>query len=246
MKKIIVMFSVAILSATTLFAQKTMKPEETETWENEPPVVVPDGNYGAPSDAFLLLQDGLSEWESEKGSEAGWTYENGIITVKPGAGVIQTKKGFGSMQLHIEWRSPEVLDPSKTGQARGNSGIFLQSRYEVQVLDSYKSRTYSNGQAASIYKQHIPQANATTPPGTWQTYDIIYDAPEFDKKGKLVKPAYVTVIHNGVLALNHVEIKGSTEYIGIPEYKAHDEKMPLVLQDHGNLVSYRNIWIREL
>ena len=131
-------------------------------------------------------------------------------------------------------------------QGRGNSGIFFQDRYEVQVLDSYDNRTYSNGQAGSIYKQHIPLVNACRPPGEWQTYDIIFKAPAFDANGELVRPAYVTVLHNGVLVQDHVELIGPTQYIGKPQYKAHEDKLPLQLQDHGNPVSFRNIWIREL
>jgi hypothetical protein len=165
------------------------------------------------------------------------------MTVQKGAGDIRTKQAFGDCQLHIEWRAPvEVIGDS---QGRGNSGIFLQSTYEVQVLDSYNNRTYSNGQAASIYKQHMPLVNACRPPGEWQTYDIIYEAPIFHDDGTLARPAFITVIHNGVLVQNHVMLKGHTPYIGLPKYTAHG-KLPIRLQDHGNPVSFRNIWIREL
>ena len=148
------------------------------------------------------------------------------------------------MQLHLEWRAPVIIEGE--GQGRGNSGVYLQGRYEVQVLDCYENITYSNGQTGSIYKQHIPLANACLPPGKWQTYDIIFMAPRFNKNGSLFSPATVTVLHNGVLLLNHVTVKGNSEYIGLPEYKTHPLKQPLMLQDHGNPVSFRNIWVREL
>lgn len=222
------------------------KPEDTEVWEPVPEVITPGGTpTHAPSDAIVLF-DGkdLSAWQGEEGKDPAWIVEDGAMTVVKGTGAIKTKQGFGSVQLHIEWRTPsEVVGE---GQGRGNSGIFLQDQYEVQVLDSYNSKTYSNGQAGSIYKQHIPLVNACRPPGEWQTYDIIYKAPKFNGQGELVSPAYVTVIQNGVLVQNHVALKGPTQYIGKPEYKAHADKLPLQLQDHSNPVSFRNIWIREL
>ena len=154
-----------------------------------------------------------------------------------------TKQEFGDIQLHIEWRSP--LKVESEGQGRGNSGVFLQERYEVQVLDSYESRTYSNGQAGALYKQSIPLVNATRPNDQWETYDIIYSAPVFNKDGIKVKSAYITVIHNGVLIQNHQELLGTTVYIGFPENPVHGDGS-IVLQDHGNLVSFRNIWLRKL
>ena len=169
---------------------------------------------------------------------------DGVLTVKPGSGVIKTKRKFNDCQLHIEFRTPAIVQGE--GQGRGNSGIFLQGRYEVQVLDSYDNVTYSNGQAGSIYKQFMPLVNASKKPGEWQTYDIIFIAPHFNKDNTLKTPAYVTVLHNGVLIQNHVELKGPTQYIGAPAYKAHPLQESLMLQDHGNTVSYRNIWIREI
>jgi hypothetical protein len=166
------------------------------------------------------------------------------MTVVKGTGDIRTTRRFGDCQLHVEWRTPPVA--TGEGQGRGNSGVFLQERYEVQVLDSFDNRTYSNGQAASIYKQHIPLVNASRPPGEWQTYDIIYTAPRFADDGTVRRPAYMTVLHNGVLAQQHVEVKGTTVYIGQPRYEPHGAAEPLRLQDHGDPVSYRNIWIREL
>lgn len=237
-------FAVSAFTLIAGCAKGQTKPEETEVWEPVPEIVRP-GSYDRlpPSDAIVLLGEDLSAWESMDGKEVGWIVEEGIATVKPGEGDIRTKQSFGSVQLHVEWRTPAAIEEQK-GQGRGNSGVFLQTFYEVQVLDSYKNRTYSNGQAGSLYKQHIPLVNAMRPPMEWQTYDIIYEAPEFDGE-KLEKPAYITVIHNGVLIQNHVELKGETVFIGKPEYTPHG-KLPLKLQDHGNLISYRNIWIREL
>ncbi len=162
----------------------------------------------------------------------------------PKSGSIQTKQSFGDCQLHIEWRTPEIVEGK--GQGRGNSGIFLMGKYEIQVLDSYNNLTYPNGQAGSIYKQHIPLVNASRAPGEWQSYDIIFTAPVFIDDGGVRKPARVTVFQNGVLIQNHVKILGETVFIGAPGYEPHAEKLPLSLQDHNNPVSYRNIWIREL
>lgn len=225
------------------FAQE-MKPEDTEIWEPEPKVVTPGTSQGAPSDAIVLF-DGtdFSKWESAQGGEVKWKLGDGAMTIQKGAGDIRTKQSFGDCQLHIEWRTPTEV--AGNSQGRGNSGIFLQSTYELQVLDSYDNRTYSNGQAASIYKQYMPLVNACRPPGEWQTYDIIYEAPVFHEDGTLARPAFMTVLQNGVLVQNHVLIKGDTPYIGLPKYTKHG-KLPLKLQDHGNPVSYRNIWIREL
>ena len=219
-------------------------PKLTEVWEPQPKVVTPGINNAAPSDAIILF-DGknLNEWTNSKGENATWEVKDGALTVVKGKGDIITKQKFGSCQLHIEWRSPSKIEGE--GQGRGNSGIFLQERYEVQVLDNYNNKTYANGQAASIYKQSIPLANACRKPGEWQTYDIIYTAPKFDQAGNVISNGRGTVIHNGVLVQNNYEIKGETMYIGAPFYKAH-EKASIKLQDHGNPVSFRNIWIREL
>ena len=235
-----------VLLTLPVLAQKTnMKPEETEVWEPEPRVVTtaPDK---APSDAIVLFDgSSLDQWVSQKDgfSPAEWEVADGGVTVVPGKGSIQTKQQFTDYQLHVEWRSPTEIVGE--GQGRGNSGVFMQGLYEVQVLDSYSNRTYSNGQAASLYKQRIPLVNATKAPGEWQAYDIIWTAPRFSADGILISKARVTVLHNGVLVQNHVELDGPTEYIGIPKYKAHGAG-PIVLQDHGNPVSFRNIWIRPL
>jgi hypothetical protein len=217
--------------------------EKTEVWEPVPPIVAAPYNL-PPSDALVLFNGiDLSQWESTKGGEAAWAIKDGILTVAPGKGDIRTKREFCDVQLHLEWRTPADYGVRK-GQLRNNSGVFLQERYEVQILDSYENSTYPNGQAASIYKQHIPLVNAMRPTGEWQTYDIIFKAPRFDGE-KLVEPAYITVLHNGILVQNHMEILGTTVWIGEPEYNAHG-CAPIALQDHDDPVSFRNIWVREL
>ncbi|MCU0468451.1 MAG: DUF1080 domain-containing protein [Arcicella sp.] len=226
------------------FTQKNPdKPEVTEYMDPEIRVVTPGA---VPSDAIVLF-DGknLDQWESSKdGSTPKWKVEDGVMTVVGGTGGISTKKLFGDCQLHIEWRSPEE-SADKKGQGRGNSGVFLQGIYEVQVLNSYQNRTYRNGQAGSIYKQTPPLVNATSKQGDWNVYDILYTAPKFTVNGGIETPAYITVIHNGVVVQNHTKIQGVTNYIGQPTNPVHG-KAPIHLQDHGNAVSFRNVWIREL
>ena len=209
--------------------------------KDEPRVIDPGP---PPSDAIVLF-DGkdLSQWAGEKNGPAKWEIKDGVATVN-GTGSISTKQEFGDCQLHVEWATPEKVEGE--GQGRGNSGILLQGRYEVQVLDSYINKTYYHGQAGSIYKQYAPLVNACRKPGEWQTYDIIFHAPRFDADGKLEKPGTVTVLQNGVLVQDNVEIKGITGPTGAPKYRAHPVKQSLVLQDHHNPVRYRNIWIREL
>jgi hypothetical protein len=221
------------------------KPEETEDWSRKPEVVTPGKGSLPPSDAIVLYGGAgdLDKWESQREGPARWEAGD-ELTVVAGTGGIKTKDSFGDMQLHIEWRSPAKVKGK--GQGRGNSGIFLMGKYEVQVLDSYDNETYYNGQAGSIYKQTIPLVNACLPPGEWQSYDIIFRAPVFSEDGSKLSSAYVTVIHNGVLIQNHVEILGTTEYIGAPKNDAHPDKLPLHLQDHSNPVSFRNIWVRPL
>lgn len=234
-------------TTTVAQEQEPTKPEETEIWEPKPPKVSTEN--GIPSDAIVLFDgSSLDAWVSTKDTAAAadWTLNgDGSMTVKNGFGDIQTKQTFGDVQLHVEWKNPP--NPTATNQNRANSGIFLQGLYEVQVLDNYDNETYVNGQVASIYKQSIPLVNAAKPSGEWQVYDIIYHAPEFDGAGNKVKSATVTVLHNGVLVQDHVEIKGTTEYIGWPKNNPHGNG-PLKLQDHNDHsgVSYRNIWIREL
>lgn len=221
-----------------------MNPVSTEVWDPVPEKVS-FGNNNAPSDAIVLIQKDLSKhWHTFGNKPPGWKVsDDGIMTVTPQSGGIFTNEKFGDVQLHVEWRT----DPSTTGegQDRGNSGVFLQSKYEVQVLDNYENVTYPNGQAGSIYKQYIPLVNASKKTGEWQAYDIIYHAPVFDKVGTKIKSGTMTVIHNGVLIQDHVEIKGTSEYIGKPKNESHGP-LPLMLQDHGEPVSYRNIWVRRL
>lgn len=232
-------------SATEAKEEPT-KPEATEVYEPVPLKVAVTEN-GIPSDAVVLF-DGTNfdAWTSSIDSTAVPWYLNGdgSMTVKDKTGNIQTKRNFGSMQLHLEWKSPkEIL---RNGQNRANSGVFIQQRYEVQILDNNDNPTYTNGQVGAVYKQSVPLAMASAPTGTWNTYDIIFHAPEFDGK-ELRKPAYVTVLHNGVLIQDHFEIEGTIKFIGWPKYEAHG-KAPIQLQDHGDnsRVSYRNIWVREL
>lgn len=254
--KIWVGIFIGSLLSTVSIAQQKDDPKATELWTPTPKIVTPGlSNSDAPSDAIILF-DGknLNEWRSSKdtASAAGWIVSKGIITVKKGTGDIQTNRLFTNYQLHIEWRIPENI--TGKGQARGNSGVFLAAPgsgnggYEIQVLDGYTNTTYVNGQTASIYKQHIPLANACKKPGEWQTYDIVWTAPRFNDDGSLKTPARVTAIHNGVLVQNNVEVKGSTMYIGSPAYKKHGPS-PIKLQDHGDPsepISFRNIWVREL
>ncbi len=249
--KIQILSTLLLFAAITVIAQEEpmkMKPEMTEIWDPEVMVITPGTTPAdAPSDAIVLF-DGVNlenEWTNNEGGKPEWIVADGCVTVVKGTGTIKTKRVFGDCQLHIEWRTPS--DVVGESQGRGNSGVFLQGIYEVQVLDNYNNRTYRNGQAGSLYKQHAPLVNACKPPGEWQTYDIIYTAPRFNKDGAYFTPPTITVLHNGVLVQNHVKLRGPTEYIGIPEYsvKQHGPGS-LSLQDHGNPVSYRNIWIREL
>lgn len=214
-------------------------------------------NSAPPSDAIVLFDgSNLDAWHSASGEQgAAWTIEDGIVTVKNGTGSIKTRQTFGDMQLHIEWSPTATI--LGAGQGRGNSGIFLNSLFEVQVLDSWENPTYVNGQAGSVYLQHAPLVNVSKPPGEWQSYDIIFKAPVYAARGALESPAHVTVFQNGVLVLNNVEIMGAT-YTEEPEYTNRctpygqtreqdcSGKMPLTLQDHGQMVSFRNIWLREL
>lgn len=224
------------------------EPEDTEYYEPKVPVVGPATNGNVPSDAIVLFDgSSLDGWiHVQDSTGAKWHLnKDGSMTVADKTGNIRTKQEFGDVQLHIEWSSPAEVQ--RDGQNRGNSGVFLNGIYEVQVLDNNDNDTYVNGQVASIYKQHTPLAMASVPSGEWNTYDIIYHSPEFNKDGGKIKSGTLTVIHNGVLVQDHVEIKGTTPYIGWPKNPPHG-KGPLMLQDHGDnsRVSYRNIWVREL
>lgn len=241
--KFVAVFAVLLGGSSAARAQD-WKPELTEVWSPVPVVVTPGLGTAPPSDAIVLF-DGtsLSAWEKVRGGEASWVVKDGVLTVAPGTGDIKTQRTFGDVQLHLEWRTPAVVEGE--GQGRGNSGVFFHETYEVQILDSYNNVTYSNGQAGSIYKQYIPLVNASKGPGEWQTYDIIFQSPVFAEDGSVVRPAFVTVLHNGILIQNHVELRGHTPYIGLPKYEPHG-KGSIKLQDHGNPMSFRNIWVREL
>ena len=212
----------------------------------EPSIVSPGkANADPPSDAIVLFGGtDLSRWHGQNGAPAKWAIRDGYVEVAAGTGDITTNDKFGDVQLHIEWATPAV--PKGEGQERGNSGVFLMERYEIQVLDSYDNKTYYHGQAASVYKQHAPLVNASRKPGEWQAYDIVFHAPKFDEQYKVIDRARVTVLHNGVLVQNNVEIYGITYNDRPALYIAHDPQQPLRLQDHGNPVRYRNIWIRRL
>lgn len=214
--------------------------ESGKDWP-EPKVVTPGENGSPPSDAVVLF-DGkdLSQWEG------GHWHVNGDGTVTDNGGDMHTKQSFGPMyQLHVEWAEPEKTEGLHS-QGRGNSGVFLADRYEIQVLDSYDNPTYYDGQCAAIYKQWPPMVNANRKPGEWQTYDIVFESPLFDDNGKVKKPGYVTVFQNGIVVQNHTKILGSTAWDTGPHYEAHPPKQPIRLQWHGNPVKFRNIWVREV
>jgi hypothetical protein len=196
-----------------------------------------------PSDAIVLF-DGkdTSKWVSCKGGPIQWRVEGGVMEITR-TGDIETVEHFGDCQLHIEWAAP--VEVKGESQGRGNSGIFLMGRYEIQILDGYNNPTYADGTAASIYGQYPPLVNACCKPGEWQTYDIFFVAPCFEES-KLISPAFVTIIHNGVLVHHYTELLGLTAHRTMPSYKTHPPKGPIRIQDHRNPVRFRNIWIRKL
>jgi hypothetical protein len=232
-KPFYLLFTLVSFSIVPVFAEDTAA---------EPPKVDPGP---PPSDAIVLFNGkDLSKWTNETNGPANWIVKNGVLTITSTNHIV-TKQPFGDCQLHIEWASPNP--PKGKGQARGNSGIFFQNQYELQVLDSWDNPTYFDGQAGAIYKQVAPLVNASRKPGEWQTYDVIYHAPRFADDGKVLSPARVTLLHNGVLALDNVEIQGFTHHDKAPtHYVKHNLKEPLRLQNHHSAVRYRNIWIREL
>jgi hypothetical protein len=247
------LLSVGLLAYVPCNGQQAEAPamdsKMTEKWAPIPKSVNPGpyaGVVAPPSDAIVLFNGkDLSKWKGKDG-DAKWKVENGTFTVAKGTGDIETKQTFEDYQLHIEWLIPQ--DIQGQSQARGNSGVFMQGIYEVQVLDSYNNPTYVNGQAGSVYKQSPPLVNAMRKPGEWQVYDIIYTAPRFKEDGSVFSPARVTVLHNGVVVQNNFTLQGHTPNVGLPKYTAHS-KGPIKLQDHGDPskpISFRNVWIREL
>ena len=238
-------FFIALIIPSLLLSQSE---KDTEIWEPIPQEVYSITDSAPPDDSIILFDgNDLSQWKAKwSNKKSGWQInDDGSVTVVfDESGGIETKDNFGSVQLHIEWKTSE--DISHLNQKRSNSGVFLQNRYEIQILDSYRSPTYVTGQAGSVYKQYIPLVNASRKPGEWQSYDIIFEAPEFDLNGNKIKSGYFTVFHNGILIHNHVEILGTTENVGPPKNNAHGDG-PISLQNHCcSNVSFRNIWVRNL
>jgi hypothetical protein len=250
MNKNIVLTIACLATAFIVNAQNTIPPASaTEDWSVKPPLVTPGDNYSKPpSDAIVLYgnKDDFNNWEHPDGSSAKWEATDDALTIVRKATDLQTKKKFGNVQLHLEWKTPDPSEDKSNDQ--GNSGVFLMGLYELQIYESYNydTRIYYNGQAGSIYKQHAPLVNAATKPQTWQTYDVVFTAPIFNQDKTLKSPAYMTVFHNNVLIINHAEIKGPMVYQGYPKYEYHEAKLPLRLQEHNSRVSFRNIWLREL
>jgi hypothetical protein len=243
--------------ACVLGRAAAQQPEDTEVWQPVPPVVAPGGEPGigtAPADAVVLFDGSdLDEWVNTRdGAAARWTVRDGLMIVDKTVGNIQTRRSFGNYQLHLEYRIPAGI--AGDGQARGNSGLFLAATgdgdrgYELQILDSYRNETYVNGMAGSVYKQSPPLVNASRAPGEWQTYDVVWTAPTFERDGALRTPARITAFLNGVLVQSDFVLRGETVYIGAPRYVAHGDS-PIKLQAHGDPsepIGFRNIWVREL
>ncbi|WP_298738354.1 DUF1080 domain-containing protein [uncultured Chitinophaga sp.] len=237
-----------VLYSAGLSAQQ-VKPEATEDWSYKPPLVMPGKKGRPPSDAIVLFsgQKDLDQWEHPDSSAVKWKAKGRTLTIVPKTKDIRTKRAFGNMQLHIEWKTPDPKEDKGRNDA-GNSGVLFMGLYELQIYESYQyaTRIYYNGQAGSIYKQYAPRVNACLPPESWQVFDVVFEAPVFNPDQTLKTPACITVFHNGVLILHHVAIKGPMVYAGYPQYTYHANKLPLVLQEHNSRVSFRNIWVREL
>jgi hypothetical protein len=254
---IITMVAIFVLGIIQTPANQSSQSEGLTRWQihdmsrPQPPVVTPgeastQAHPGRPPSDAIVLFDGkdLSAWQGAKGEPAPWKVKKGYFEVVPKTGDIYTKQAFGECQLHVEWASPEwvagqTFDP-------GNSGVFLATLYEVQIVDSVHSKIYADGQAAAMYGQYPPLVNVCRAPGLWQTYDIVFRDARFDHEGKLLRPAVITVFYNGVLVQDHVELTGPTAHHQRPPYQPHPARMPLRLQDHHYKVRFRNIWIREL
>ena len=250
--RILKVLSAALLGLTPMIARAQATEWPQHSMDRPQPPVVHVGAIAPvppPSDAIVLF-DGksLANWRvadsTHNGGPAKWKVANGYMEGVPGSGSIETRRPFGDVQLHIEWRAP--TPPKGEGQERGNSGVIFMGNYECQVLDSYKNVTYPDGQAAAIYGQFPPLVNASRPPGEWQMYDIVFHAPRFDAGGRVLAPARMTVFHNGVLVQDDRSLLGPTHHNERAPYTAHPDKLPLLLQDHGTPVRYRNVWIREL
>ena len=252
-KRFLIIGSALLLAAAVQVSHAQVDPKwKIHDMDRPTPAVVDPGTASMPnapgrppSDAVVLFGGkDLSKWAHKDGSAPKWKVESGYFEVVPKTGYVYTREAFGDCQLHVEFSEP--VPPKGESQERGNSGVFLMGLYEIQVLDSYENKTYADGQASAVYGQYPPLVNASRAPGQWQSYDIVFHGPRFDAAGKLTRPAHVTVLHNGVLVQDNVELTGPTEHHQRPPYKMHAEKLPLGLQDHGNPVHYRNIWIREL
>jgi hypothetical protein len=247
--KVVIAYAVAAACSVPLGAQSTLSDWPQHSPQRPKPVVVQPGaayTVAPPSDAIVLF-DGrsLDRWTQGKGQPATWRLVDGAFEVVTGTGTLSTRDSFGDVQLHIEWASPK---PAKgTGQDRGNSGVFFaDGRYEVQVLDSRDNPTYADGQAGALYGQFPPLVNASRGPGEWQSYDIVYHRPRFKPDGSLQRAARLTVIHNGVLVQDNMELVGPTANQSRPPYTAHPDRLPITLQDHGHPVRFRNVWVRDL
>jgi hypothetical protein len=246
------LFALGALAQSTSLAQPDPNWLDHDRDRPQPAVVHPaipstQEQVGQPPSDAVVLFDGkdVSQWSSMDGTPTKWIVQDGYMACVPGSGYARTLQNFGDCQLHVEWATP--TPPHGEGQGRGNSGVFFgMDRYEIQVLDSFEAPTYADGSAAAVYGQYPPLVNASLPPGQWQTYDIIWTAPRFDEAGKLHAPARVTVFHNGVLVQNNVQLTGPTSWLERAPYRPHPEKQPIALQDHGNPVRFRNIWVREL
>ncbi len=247
MRITLALLSAAILAPVTAAAQVDPRWPIHAPDRPQPPVVDPGtpGTARAPSDATVLF-DGrdLSAWLGEDGGPPRWRLIDGAMEIVGGAGGLRTREGFGDVQLHIEFAMP--APPHGEGQERGNSGVYLMGLYELQVLDSYRNPVYPDGQAAAVFGQYPPLVNASRPPGEWQSYDIVFHRPRFDARGRLTRPARLTVLHNGVLVQDDVALTGPTAFRARPPYRAHPDRLPLMLQDHGSPVRFRNIWVRSL
>ncbi len=241
-------FIVLFFASSFALAQRQSPWKAHDTKRPHPPVVVtesPRGPVAPPSDAIILFDGSdLDQWESADGSPAKWSVRGNAMISTPGSGPVQTRQRFGDVQLHVEWAAP--TPPEGKSQGRGNSGIFLMGRYELQVLDSFENQTYADGQAAAVYGQNPPAVNASRPPGQWQTYDIVFRRPRFGSDGSVRRRATITVFHNGVLVQDHFQLWGGTSWLAFTPYERHADSLPLSLQDHGNPVRFRNLWVRPL